>query len=155
MDVHGFSLVPPLVSWGPRMSNVWFYCWYHIVFISSISQIPPWPPIGWDIFNFSATAERILTKFDREQVFSVLYNVWLFYGSLKNRYGRPGLRLAETFSTYSLQSLNRIRQILIESKYTRSVTKFTFFGPINHQRWSPDLWLAETFLTLSATPQLN
>ena len=37
---------------------------------------PPWPLIGWDIFNFSSeAAERNSTKLDRKQDLNVLYQV--------------------------------------------------------------------------------
>ena len=40
---------------------------------------PPWPLIGWDIFDFSSeTAERNSTKLDRKQDHNVLYKVCVF-----------------------------------------------------------------------------
>ena len=40
---------------------------------------PPWPLIGWDIFNFSSeTAERNSKKLDRKQDLHVLYQVCVF-----------------------------------------------------------------------------
>ena len=40
---------------------------------------PPWPLIGWDIFDFSSqTAEQNSTKLDKEQDLNVLYQVCLF-----------------------------------------------------------------------------
>ena len=40
---------------------------------------PPWPLIGWDIFDFSSeTAEGNPTKLDRKQDFNVLYQVCVF-----------------------------------------------------------------------------
>ena len=47
---------------------------------------PPWPLIGWDIFDFSSeTAERNLTKLDRKQDLSVLYQVCVFRADRKNK----------------------------------------------------------------------
>ena len=51
--------------------------------------------------------------------------------------GRPGLWLAETFSTSPLKPLNVIQQNLTGSKISRSSTKFVFFGPIWKTRWPP------------------
>ena len=48
----------------------------------------------------------------------------------KNQDGRPGLWLAEAFSTSPLKPLNRIQRNLIGSKISMSSTKFVFFGPI-------------------------
>ena len=51
--------------------------------------------------------------------------------------GRPGLWLAETFSTSPLKPLNRIQRNLTGSKILMSSTKFVFFGPIGKTRWLP------------------
>ena len=147
---------------------------------------PPWPLIGWDIFDFSSeTAERNSTKLDRKQDLNVLYQVFVFRANWKtkmaalasdwlrhfrlllwNRWtefnetwqearsqrplpslcfsgrsekqdGRPGLWLAETFSTSSLKPLNGIQRNLTGSKISTSSTKFVFFGPIGKTRWPP------------------
>ena len=50
---------------------------------------------------------------------------------------RPGLWLAETFSTSPLKPLNGIQQNLTGSKILMSSTKFVFFGPIGKTRWPP------------------
>ena len=145
---------------------------------------PPWPLIGWDIFDFSSeTAERNSTKLDRKQDLNALYQVcvfradrknkmaalasdWLrhfllllwnrwtecnetwqearsqrplaslcFSGRLEKQDGRPGLWLAETFSTSPLKPLNGIQQNLTGSKISKPSTKFVFFGPIGKTRW--------------------
>ena len=47
---------------------------------------PPWPLIGWDIFDFSSeTAERSATKLDRKQDLNVLYQVCVFRAVRKNK----------------------------------------------------------------------
>ena len=149
---------------------------------------PPWPLIGWDIFDFSTeTAEWISTKLDRKQDLNVLYHLasqvcvfrvdrkskmaalasdWLrhfrlllwnrwtefnetwqearsqcplpslcFSGRSEKQDGRPGLWLAETFSTSPLKPLNGFQRNLIGSKISTSSTKFLFFGPIGKTRW--------------------
>ena len=147
---------------------------------------PPWPLIGWDIFDFSSeTAERNSTKLDRKQDLNVLYEVcvfqadrkykmaalasdWLrhfrllfwncgaelnetwqearsqrplsslcFSGRSEKQDGRPGLWLAESYSTSSLKPLNGIQRNLTGSKISTSSTKFVFFGPIGKTRWLP------------------
>ena len=51
--------------------------------------------------------------------------------------GRPGLWLAETFSTSPLKQLNGIQRNLTGSKISTPSTKFVFFGPIGKTRWPP------------------
>ena len=47
---------------------------------------PPWPLIGWDIFDFSSeTAERNSTKLDRKQDLNVLYQLCVFRADRKNK----------------------------------------------------------------------
>ena len=147
---------------------------------------PPWPLIGWDIFDFfSETTERNSTKLDRKQDLNVLYQVCVFRADRKNKMaalasdwlrhfrlllwnrwtefnetwqearsqcpllslcfsgrsekqdGRPGLWLAETFSTSPLKPLNGIQRNSTGSKISTSSTKFVFFGPIGKTRWPP------------------
>ena len=60
-----------------------------------------------------------------------------FSGRSEKQDGRPGLWLAETFSTSPLKLLNRIQRNLTGSKISTSSTKFVFFGPIWKTRWPP------------------
>ena len=99
---------------------------------------PPWPLIGWDIFDFSSeTAERNSTKLDRKQDPNALYQVCVFRADKKKQDGRPGLWLAETFSTSPLKPLNGIQPNLTGSKISTPSTKFVFFEPIGKTRWPP------------------
>ena len=60
-----------------------------------------------------------------------------FSGRSEKQDGRPGLWLAETFSTSSLKPLNKIQQNLTGSKISMPSTKFVFFCPIEKTRWPP------------------
>ena len=51
--------------------------------------------------------------------------------------GRPGVWLADTFSTSSQKPLNEIQWNLTGSKISASSTKFVFFGLIGKTRWPP------------------
>ena len=114
---------------------------------------PPWPLIGWDIFDFSSeTSERNSTKLDRKQDLNVLCQVWVFFGRSEKQDGRTGLRLAETFSTSPQKPLNRIQQNLTGRKISMSSTKFCFSGRWEKQDGRPGLWLAETFSTSPLKP---
>ena len=80
-----------------------------------------------------------------------LPSLFFFSGRSKKQDCRPGLWLAESFSTYPLKPLNRIQRNLTGSKISTSSTKF-FFGPIGKQDGRPGLWLAETFSTSPLKP---
>ena len=60
-----------------------------------------------------------------------------FSGRSEKQDGRPGLWLAETFSTSPLKRLNGIWWNLTGSKILTSSTKFVFFGLIGKTRWPP------------------
>ena len=75
-----------------------------------------------------------------------------YWGRSQKQDGRPGLWLAETFSTSSLKQLNGIQRNLTRCKMTMSSTKFVFLGRSEKQDDRPGLWLAETFSTSSLKP---
>ena len=60
-----------------------------------------------------------------------------FSGRSEKEDGRPGLWLAETFSTSPMKPLNGIQRNLTGSKISMSSIKFVFFGPIGKTRWPP------------------
>ena len=65
---------------------------------------------------------------------------------------RPGLWLAETFSTSHLKLPKGMQWTLTGIKILKSSTKFVFFGPTGKQDGRPVLLLAETFSTYSLKP---
>ena len=164
---------------------------------------PPWPLIGWDIFNFSSeTAERNSTKLDRKQDLNILYQVCVFRADRKNKMaalasdwlrhirlllwnrwtefidtwqearsqhplpslcfsgrsekqgGRPGLWLAETYSTSHLKLLNGIQRNWQEARSQHPLPSLCFSGRSEKQDGRPGLWFAETFST-SPLKRLN
>ena len=99
---------------------------------------PPWPMIGWDIFDFfSETAVQNSKKLVRKQDLNVLYQVCVFLDDRKKQNGRPGLLLAETFSTSPLKPLHGIQRNITGSKISTFSTKFVFFAWIEKTRWPP------------------
>ena len=58
-----------------------------------------------------------------------------FSGRSEKQDGRPGLCLAETFSTSPHKTLKGIQWNLTGSKISTSSTKFVFFVPIGKSRW--------------------
>ena len=67
-----------------------------------------------------------------------------FSGRSEKQDVRPGLSLAEPFSTSPLIPLNRIQRNFTRSKISTSSTEFVFYGPIGKKDGRPGLWLAET-----------
>ena len=75
-----------------------------------------------------------------------------FSGRSENQDGRPGVWLAETFSTSPLKPLNGTQRNLTGSKISTSFTKFVLLGRSEKQDGRPGLWLAETFSTSPLKP---
>ena len=46
---------------------------------------PPWPLMGWGIFDFSKIAEQNSTKLDRKKDLNVVYQVCVFWADRKNK----------------------------------------------------------------------
>ena len=93
------------------------------------------PSWTFHIFDFSSeTTVQNSTKLDRKQTQHPLPSL-CFSGRSEKQDGRPGLWLAETFSTSPLKPLNGIQQDLIGSKISTSSTTFVFFGSIGETRW--------------------
>ena len=75
-----------------------------------------------------------------------------FSGWSEKQDGRPGLWLAETFSTSPLKPLNGN---LTGSKISTSSTKFVFFGPIGKTRWPPWPLIGWDIFNFSETAEQN
>ena len=107
----------------------------------------PWSLIGWDIFDFFWNRWTEFKETWQEARCQRPLPSLCFSGRLKKQDGRPGLWLAETFSTSVLKPLNEIQRNLIGSKISTSSTKFVFFGPMGKQYGRPGFWLADIFST--------
>ena len=124
---------------------------------SEKTRWPPWPLIGWDIFDFSSeTTKRNSTKLDRKQYLKALYQVCVFRVDRKKQDGRPGLWLAETFLTSPLKPLKEIQRNLTGSNISKPSTKFVFFGSIGKTRWPHRALIGwDIFSFSSETPERN
>ena len=130
---------------------------------SDRSKRPPWPLIGWDIFDISSmTAEHNSTKIDRKQDISAKKFLFFFSGRSEKQDGRPGLWLAETFSTSPPWLMNKIstsstKFVLLDetwqkARYQRPLQNLCYSGRSEKQDSRPGFWLAETFSTSSLKP---
>ena len=71
-----------------------------------------------------------LMELDSKQELNILYQVCVS----ENQDGRPDMWLAGTYSTYSLQPLNRIQRNLVWSKIATSSAKFVCFRTDQHTK---------------------
>ena len=127
------------------------------VFFGLIGKIrwPPWPLIGWDIFDFfEETTERNSTKLDRKQDLNALYQVCVFRADRKNKMAA----LASDWLRYfRLLWRNRWTEFKVTWQEARSqcpLPSLCFSSWSEKQNGRPGLWLAETFL-ISLKKPLN
>ena len=94
---------------------------------------PPWPLIGWDIFDFSSeTVERNSTKLYRKQDLNVLYQICIFRANRKNKMAALASDWLRHFQLLLWNNWTELKKKL----WTSSI-KFVFFGPIRKTRWPP------------------
>ena len=102
---------------------------------------PPWPLIGWDIFDFSSeTAKQNSTKLDRKQDLNVLelYQVCVFQADRKNKMAALASDWLRHFRLLLWNRETGIQRNLTGSKILITSTKFVFFGLIGKTKWP--LW---------------
>ena len=130
------------------------------VFLGQIGKTrwPPWPLIGWDIFDFSSeTAERNSTKLDRKQDLNVLYQVCVFWADRKNKMAALASDWLRHFRLLLWNRWTEIQRNLTGSKILTSSTKFVFFGPIGKNKMAAlaSDWLEGIFDFSSETAERN
>ena len=94
-------------------------------------------------------------KKKKKKDLNVLYQVCVFRANWKKQSGRPGLWMAETFSTSPLKPQNRIRRSLTGRKILTSSIKFVFLGPIGKTRWPPWPLIGWDIFDFSETAEQN
>ena len=114
---------------------------------------PPWPLIGWDIFDFSSeTAERNLTKLDRKQDLNVLYQVCVFRADRKNKMATLASDWLRHFRHLLWNRWMEFNETWQEARSQRPLPSLCFSGRSEKQDGRPGLWLAETFPTSPLKP---
>ena len=112
---------------------------------------PPWPLIGWDIFDFSSeTAEQNSTKFYRKQDLNALYQVCVFRADRKNKMAALASDWLRHFRLLLWNSWMELTWQ--EARSQRPLPHLCFSGRSEKQDGHPGLWLAETFLTSPLKP---
>ena len=114
---------------------------------------PPWPLIGWDIFDFSSeTAEWNSTKLDRKQDLNVLYQVCVFRADRKNKMAALASDWLRHFRLLLWNCWTEFNETWQEARSQRPLPSLCFSGRSEKQDGRPGLWLAETFSTSPMKP---
>ena len=120
------------------------------MFFGSIGKTrwPPWPLIGWDIFDFSSeTTERNLTKLDRKQDLNVFYKVCVFRTDRKNNMAALASDWLRHFRLLRWNRWTEFNETWQEARSQHPLPSLCFSGRSEKQDGRPSLWLAETFST--------
>ena len=114
---------------------------------------PPWPLIGWDIFDFSSeTDERNSKKLDRKQDLNALYQVFVFRADRKNKMAALASDWLRHFRLLLWNHLTEFNETRQEAGSQRPLPSLCFSGRSEKQNGRPGVWLAETFLTSPLKP---
>ena len=109
---------------------------------------PPWPLIGWDIFDFSSeTDERNSKKLDRKQDLKVLYQVCVFRADRKNKMAALVSDWLRHFRLLLWNHWTKFNETWQEARSQHPLPSLCFSGRSEKQNGRPGLWLAETFST--------
>ena len=111
---------------------------------------PPWPLIGWDIFDFSS--ERNSTKLDRKQDFNVLYQVCVFRADRKNKMAALASDWLRHFLLLLWNCWTEFNKTWQEARSQRPLPSLCVSGRSEKQDGRPGLWLTETFSTSPLEP---
>ena len=100
---------------------------------------PPWPLIGWDIFDFSSeTAEQNSMKLDRKQDLNALYQVCVFRADWKNKMAALASDWLRHFRILLWNRWTEFNETCLRgSKISTPSTKFVFFGLNGKTKWPP------------------
>ena len=95
---------------------------------------PPWPLIGWDIFDISSeTAERNSTKLDRKQDLNVLYQVCVFRTDRKNKMAALASDWLRHFRLLLWNRWTEFNEIWQEARSQRPLPSLCFSGRLEKQ----------------------
>ena len=125
------------------------------MFFGSIGKTrwPPWPLIGWDIFDFSSeTAEQNSTKLDRKQDLNAFYQVCVFRADRKNKMAALTSDWLRHFRLLLWNRSTEFNDTWQEARSQRLLPSLCFSGRSEKQDGRPGLWFAETFSTSPLKP---
>ena len=111
---------------------------------------PPWPLIGWDIFDFSSeTAKRNSTKLIRKQYLNVIYQVFVFQADQKNKMAALASDWLRHFRLLLWKGWTEFNKTWQEARSQRPLPRLCFSGRSEKQDGS-GLWFDETFFYFSS-----
>ena len=114
---------------------------------------PPWPLIGWAVFNFSSeTPERNSTKLVMKQDPNVLYQVCVFWVDWKNKMAALASDWLRHFRLLLWNHWTKFNETWQEARSQRPLPSLCFSGWSEKQDGHSGLWLAETFSTSPLKP---
>ena len=113
---------------------------------------PPWPLIGWDIFNFSETAKRNSTKLDRKQDLNVLYQVCVFRADRKNKMAALASDWLRHFRLLLWNRWTEFNETWQKARCQRPLPSLCFLGRLEKQDGRPG---RDIFDFSSETAELN
>ena len=114
---------------------------------------PPWPLIGWDIFDFSSeTAERNSRKLDRKQDLNILYQVCVFRADRKNKMAAVASDWLRQFWLLLWNHWTEYNETSQKATSQGPLPSLCFSGRSEKQDGHPGLWLAGTFSTSPLKP---
>ena len=105
------------------------------VFFPSIrkSRWRPWPSIGWDIFDFSATTERNSTKLDSKEDLNIIYQICVFWLIRKTRWP-PWSLIGWDIFDFSYETAERNSTKLDRKQDLNFLYEVCFFGPVRKNK---------------------
>ena len=113
---------------------------------------PPWPPIGWDIFDFSVeTTDKYSTNLDRKQDLNALYQVCVFRADRKNKMAAWPLIGRDIFD-FSSETTEPNSTKLDRKQDLNALYHVCVFRADRKKNGRRGLWLAEIFSTSPLTP---
>ena len=117
------------------------------------TRLPPWPLIGWDIFDFSSeTAKQNSMKLDRKQDTNVLCQICVFRADRKNKMAAMASDWMRHFRLLLWNRWTDFNETWQEARSQRPLPSLCFSGRSEKQDGRPGLWLTETFLTSPLKP---
>ena len=114
---------------------------------------PPWPLIGWDIFDFSSeTIKQNSTKLDRKQDLNVLYQVCVFRADQKIKMAALASDWLRHFRLLLWNRWMEFNETWQEARSQCPLPSLCFSGRSEKQHGRPGLWMAKTFSTSPLKP---